>query len=76
MQENRTNPEEGNRTPDQSADNTHGIITEYITEEKDTLPDIAKRYGLSIEDIIAANPDIGEPADLVQPGQRIMIPRK
>jgi len=54
-----------------------GIITEYIVEEKDTLPDIARRYGVSIEEIIAANQDIiKQPSDMVQPGLRIMIPKK
>lgn len=54
-----------------------GIITEYIVEEKDTLRDIARKYGVSIEEIMAANPDIiREPSDMVQPGLRIMIPKK
>jgi nucleoid-associated protein YgaU len=53
-----------------------GIINEYIVEEKDTLPDIARRYGVSIEEIMAANEHISEPADMVQPGLRIMIPKK
>lgn len=54
-----------------------GIVTEYIAEEKDTLNDIAKRYGISIEAIIAANQDmLRQPSDLVQPGLHIKIPRK
>lgn len=54
-----------------------GIINEYIVEEKDTLPDIAARYDISIEEIIAANRDIlTDPADMVKPGLRIMIPNK
>jgi LysM repeat protein len=54
-----------------------GIVSEYIVEEKDTLPDIARRYGVSIEEIMAANREIiKEPADLAKPGLRIMIPKK
>jgi LysM repeat protein len=54
-----------------------GFITEYIVEEKDTLPDIARKYGVSIQEIIAANQEIiKEPSDMVQPGLRIMIPKK
>ena len=54
-----------------------GIITEYIVEEKDTLQDIARKYGVSIEEIIAANREIiQEPSDMVQPGLHIMIPKK
>ena len=52
-----------------------GIISEYIVEEKDTLPEIARRYGVSIEEILAANPGMNEPSDMVKPGLHIMIPR-
>lgn len=54
-----------------------GIIAEYIVEEKDTLADIARRYEVSIEEIIAANPGIIQgPSDMAQPGLRIKIPKK
>ncbi|HEX2606524.1 MAG TPA: LysM domain-containing protein [Flavisolibacter sp.] len=54
-----------------------GIITEYIVEEKDTLPDIARRYGVSIEEIMAANQEfVKQPSDMVEPGLRLMIPKK
>ena len=54
-----------------------GIVAEYIVEEKDTLPDIARKYGISIQEIIAANQEIlKEPSDMVHPGLRIKIPRK
>jgi nucleoid-associated protein YgaU len=53
-----------------------GIITEYIVEEKDTLADIANRYGVSIDEIMAANSEtIHQPSDLIQPGLKIMIPK-
>lgn len=53
-----------------------GIISEYIVEEKDTLRDIARKYGLSIEEILAANPGLEEPSDMVRPGLKICIPKK
>jgi LysM repeat protein len=53
-----------------------GIISEYIVEEKDTIRDIAMKYGVSIEEILAANPGINEPADMVRPGMKIKIPKK
>ena len=54
-----------------------GVIAEYIVEEKDTLPDIARRYGVSIEEIMEANREtLKEPADFARPGLRIWIPRK
>jgi LysM repeat protein len=54
-----------------------GIVSEYVIEEKDTLPDLAKRFGLSIEEIMAANKEVIQTeADLVRPGQRINIPNK
>lgn len=53
-----------------------GIVGEYIVEEKDTVNDIARKYGLTIEEILAANPGMNEPADLVKPGMKIRIPKK
>jgi nucleoid-associated protein YgaU len=54
-----------------------GIVNEYIVEETDTLQDIANRYEVSIDEIIAANRDIiTNPADMVKPGLKIMIPKK
>ena len=75
----RNQQEENNKPPynDQVAAGTAGgVINEYIVEEKDTLPDIAKRYGISIEEILAANPGIDAPADMVKPGLKIKIPKK
>lgn len=80
MQENRENRDSRNNQGPQhdqhSSGSTGGIITEYIMEEKDTLPDVARKYGVSIEDIMAVNEHINEPADMVRPGTRLMIPRK
>ena len=77
MQENRNRNSDAPYNEQVSSGQAGGIITEYIVEEKDTLPDIARRYGVSIEEIMAANQEIiKEPADMVRPGLRIMIPKK
>jgi len=77
MEENRNRNNAAPYNEQVAAGTAGGIVTEYIVEEKDTLPDIAKRYGVSIEQIIAANPEtLKEPSDLTRPGLRIMIPKK
>jgi LysM repeat protein len=71
--------EENNKAPyneQVAAGTAGGVINEYIVEEKDTLPDIARKYDLSIEEILAANPGLDEPADMVKPGLKIKIPKK
>jgi hypothetical protein len=75
MEENRNR---GGAPQQNDEQNTGGnIISEYIVEEKDTLDDIANRYGVSIEEIMAANSEtVHDPVDLTRPGQRIMIPNK
>lgn len=68
-----------NKAPDSASinkDEAGGIISEYIVEEKDKVSDIAKKYGLSIDEILAANPGLSEPADMIRPGMKICIPRK
>jgi peptidoglycan DL-endopeptidase LytF len=56
-----------------------GCIPEYVGEERvhiveegDTIASIADQYGVSVEALLAANPDI-DPDD-PQPGQRLEIP--
>ena len=51
----------------------YGAIILYIVQPGDTLWKIAKRYGVSVETLIAAN-DIKNP-DLIQPGQKIILVR-
>ncbi len=72
---------ENNRDTDQrfdrnnSGENVRGIMREYIVEERDTLEDIAKRYEVSIDEIIAANSEIAsQPADLIAPRLHLKIP--
>lgn len=72
QQNNFVNPEYNEGTPDSSGN----IINMYTVEEKDTLADIAAKYGVSIEDILAANKDqFSDPDAIVHPGAKIMIPK-
>ena len=54
--------------------------TETITSfQDDTLPDLARRYGLGYEEILRANPGVdtwlpGEGTTIVIPGQRLLPP--
>lgn len=75
MEENRNRNTNAPYNEQVAAGSAGGIITEYIVEEKDTLPDIARRYGVSIEEIMVAN-NIKDASELAKPGLRIMIPKK
>jgi LysM repeat protein len=46
---------------------------QITVQEGDTLSQIAEAAGVSLEDLIAANPDIADP-NLIYPGQAINIP--
>lgn len=45
----------------------------YVVQPGDTMYSIARRFGVSLEELIAANPQIPDPSRLT-PGQRINIP--
>ena len=45
----------------------------YIIKQKDTLSKVAKRFNLTLEELLAANPDIKN-ADVISIGQQIIIP--
>ena len=45
----------------------------YLIKEKDTLSKVAKRFGLTLDELLAANPDIKDP-DKISIGQQIIIP--
>lgn len=51
---------------------TVGVI--YIVQRGDWLASIARRNGVSLSSLLAANPQIVTPSRIV-PGQRILIPR-
>ncbi len=45
----------------------------YVIKQKDTLSKVAKRFNITIEELLAANPDIKNP-DKISIGQQIIIP--
>ncbi|MGB9661050.1 MAG: LysM peptidoglycan-binding domain-containing protein [Moorellaceae bacterium] len=49
----------------------HGFI--YVVRPGDTLFEIARRFGTTVERIVAANPQITDP-NVIFPGQRLCIP--
>jgi spore coat assembly protein SafA len=49
-----------------------GIV--YTVKPGDTMFEIARMYGISLADLIAANPQISDP-NLIYPGQMICIPK-
>lgn len=54
----------------------HNIVTEYIVEERDTLSEIGRKYGVPWKEIYEANKDIIKDPDLIQPGWKLKIPKK
>ena len=49
-------------------------IKHHTVVKGDTLWAIAKRYGLTLEDLLMANPNIKNP-NLITVGQKVVIPR-
>lgn len=45
----------------------------YIIKAKDTLSKVAKLFGITLEELLAANPEITNP-DKISLGQQIVIP--
>lgn len=56
-----------------STSNTNQETSVYIVRKGDTLWGIAKRYGVALTALIAANPQIKNP-NLIYPGDRVNIP--
>jgi nucleoid-associated protein YgaU len=52
---------------------TAPAVNTYTVESGDTLSLIAEDFGVSVEEILAANPDITDP-ESISPGQVIIIP--
>jgi LysM repeat protein len=66
-----------NRTSPTSASRTSlPVIQEggYTVKSGDNLTKIAKEHGVSLRDLVAANPQIRNP-NLIHPGQQVNIPR-
>jgi spore coat assembly protein SafA len=55
------------------AGTSSGETADYTVRKGDTLWGIAKRYGVSLTALIAANPQIKNP-NLIYPGDRVTIP--
>jgi LysM repeat protein len=71
--DNYVNPDYNEGAPDSSG----SIVSSYVAEEKDTLPDIAKKFGLSIEELLEANKENkGITSDKLESGTRLLIPNK
>ena len=62
----------GESTP-VSADTAAEDTAVYTVKKGDTLWEIARRYGVSLTALIAANPQIKNP-NLIYPGNRVQIP--
>jgi LysM repeat protein len=45
----------------------------YVIKAGDTLSKVAKRFGVTIEELLAANPEIKDPNKIAE-GQEIVIP--
>ena len=48
-------------------------VTIYVVQPGDSLFKIAQRFGVALDDLIAANPEIRDP-DLIFPGRRFSSP--
>ncbi len=52
------------------------IMSSYVVEEKDTLPDIARKFNLTVDELLEANKEhIADATSLIQTGTKIMIPK-
>lgn len=51
------------------------FVSTYTVRSGDSLRKIALHFGVSLEDLIAANPQVSDP-DLVRPGQLLNVPSK
>ena len=77
MQENTGRNTDAQYNRQMAEGRVEGIVDEYIIEERDTLQNVADRYGLTLEEIVEANRDyIKDASEMIQPGMRIMIPKK
>jgi len=56
------------------AENPRKVISlTYVVQKGDTMYLIAKRFGVALQDLIAANPQIKDP-NLIYPGQVVNVP--
>lgn len=50
------------------------IMSEYTVEERDTIQDLEKKFGLSWQEICAANKEVIKDTNVLQAGIKINIP--
>lgn len=53
-----------------------GIATEYTVEEKDTIPEIERKLGISWQEIYENNRECMPDPQTIRPGLKLMLPRK
>ncbi len=56
--------------------NPRGIMTEYTVEEKDTIPELERKLGISWQEIYENNKECIPDPDTIKPGLKLMLPRK
>ncbi|MFK7854299.1 MAG: LysM peptidoglycan-binding domain-containing protein [Granulosicoccus sp.] len=62
-----------NATENRQQDNSQGRDLSYEVVHGDSLSDIARRHGVSLDVVISANPQITNP-DLIYPGDSVLVP--
>lgn len=62
-----------NATENRQQDNSQSSDLSYEVVHGDNLSEIARRHGVSLDDVISANPQIANP-DLIYPGDRVLVP--
>ncbi|NPV06932.1 MAG: LysM peptidoglycan-binding domain-containing protein [Anaerolineae bacterium] len=61
-------------SPDFLVTQPAGDTTIYVVQAGDTLGSIARRFGITVANILEANPEIGDP-DRISVGQALRLPR-
>ena len=56
--------------------NNSSILSEYIVEERDTIPDIEKKLGVPWSEICEANKEVIGNTKMLQSGVKLKIPNK
>ena len=77
MQEEKTNIDNSGENLRAMSSETSSVVgSEYTVEERDTIPSLEEKLGVSWQDIYEANKDIIKDTNTLQPGTRLKIPKK